>query len=47
MTPDPTTLPLAISTSVFARVFTPAHVDALDASEITALEIVEIGRAHV
>ena len=34
------TLPLAISTSVFARVFTPAHIDALDASAITAVEIV-------
>jgi sugar phosphate isomerase/epimerase len=33
-------LPLAISTSVFARVFTPAHVDALDESTVTAVEIV-------
>src|SRR5687768_1847619 len=32
--------PLAISTSVFARVFTPAHLDALDDSAVTAVEIV-------
>ena len=40
MTAAPSTLPLAISTSVFARVFTPAHVDALEASAVTAVEIV-------
>ena len=40
MTSSPDTLPLAISTSVFARVFTPAHLDALEASDVTAVEIV-------
>lgn len=36
----PGTLPLALSTSVFSRAFTPAHIDALDASSIAAVEIV-------
>jgi sugar phosphate isomerase/epimerase len=37
-TPPP--LPLAISTSVFARAFTPTHLDALDESTVTAVEVV-------
>jgi sugar phosphate isomerase/epimerase len=40
MTASHTHLPLAVSTSVFARVFTPAHIDALDDSAVTAVEIV-------
>jgi sugar phosphate isomerase/epimerase len=39
-TPAWATPPLAISTSVFARVFTAAHLDALDDSTVTAVEIV-------
>ena len=33
-------LPIGLSTSVFGRVFTPEHVDALDASAIDAVEVV-------
>ncbi|HEU5315997.1 MAG TPA: sugar phosphate isomerase/epimerase family protein [Chloroflexota bacterium] len=32
--------PLAISTSVFARAFSPAHIDALDESTVDGVEIV-------
>lgn len=39
-TPATPTRPLALSTSVFARTFTPSHLDALDKSSIEAVEIV-------
>ena len=33
-------LPLGLSTSVFGRVFTPEHIDALDESAVDAVEVV-------
>ena len=36
-------LPLGLSTSVFGRVFTPEHIDALDASAVDAVEVVGPG----